>query len=225
MSRIDDAVRRLLTLKKARGLFEAQAATLESAKIVGSAGHRAIELRTASSAISLIRDRAGLLPLQADVRTVLVNATPRASYEILGRTRGIGPNQTTPAFDVFAEHLRAARPDVQVFHYEELNEHAPLPTAMHEANVVLAVTENYLIPGADFNVHDQMSLVNRLSTEVGSRLAVIALRDPYELAELAGMGTYLCTFSSRPCAAQAAAGVVLGHASPRGKSPVSIPQG
>jgi len=67
-------------------------------------------------------------------------------------------------------------------------------------------------------------LVNRLTAAASDRVAVIALRDPYELADIVGVNTYLCAFSSRPCAAQAAADVVLGKTEPRGKSPVSVPK-
>ena len=37
------------------------------------------------------------------------------------------------------------------------------------------------------------------------------------------IGTYVCSFSFRPPAAQAAAEVLLGEAEPGGRSPVSVP--
>ncbi len=220
-SRIDDAVRRVLTLKKKKGLFDAQPVTLEGAEIVGSANHRETELEAAASAVSLIHQQTELIPLQPSRRAVLVNATPRPSYAILGQTRGIGPNQTTPAFDIFAERLLAEHPDIQVFDHIES---AAVPAALDQAEVILVVTENFPIPGVDFNTHDQKTLVKRLASVAGDRMAVIALRNPYELADIEGFDTYLCAFSSRPCAAQAAADVVLGKTSARGKSPVSIPE-
>jgi beta-N-acetylhexosaminidase len=65
--------------------------------------------------------------------------------------------------------------------------------------------------------------VQRLVRELGDKLVVIALRDPYELADFPDVSTYLCTCSSRKCAALAAAEVVLGRTAPRGHLPVSVP--
>jgi beta-N-acetylhexosaminidase len=52
---------------------------------------------------------------------------------------------------------------------------------------------------------------------------VVALRDPYELRYLPELPTYLCAFSFRPSAAQAAAEVLCGEVSPHGHTPVSVP--
>jgi beta-N-acetylhexosaminidase len=52
---------------------------------------------------------------------------------------------------------------------------------------------------------------------------VVALRDPYELADLPDVTDYLCTFGPRWCSAEAAAAVLFGEAEPTGASPVSVP--
>ena len=56
-----------------------------------------------------------------------------------------------------------------------------------------------------------------------SDLIVVALRDPYELATFPDIDAYVCSFSFRPCAAQAAAEALLGAFKPAGSSPVSVP--
>jgi beta-N-acetylhexosaminidase len=224
-SRVDDAVGRILTLKQRRGLFRAAPASAESVRIVGSAPHQAVALDAARAAVTLVRNTGKRLPLPAAARVALVNATPRASYARMGpeSTRGIGPNQSTPAFDSFVTAMRDARPDMDVVPFEAFAGAARLPAALTTADLVLAVTENYPLPGFDFDTRDQRALVQRLVRELGDKLVVIALRDPYELADFPDVSTYLCTCSSRKCAALAAAEVVLGRTAPRGHMPVSVP--
>ncbi len=218
--RIDDAVRRVLALKARHHLAEETSAG-QTPHEVGSAEHRAVEFEAAAAGVTLVRDDRRLLPVPPNERIVLVNATPRASYDIVLRTRGIGPNQPVAAFDVFAERLLAARPEIETIPHEAFagSEVAP---GLTEAGTVLVVTENYPLPGTDFDTQSQHALVARLIDLAGDRLAVIALRDPYELAQFQQVGTYLCTCSSRPCAAQAAADVVLGYLQAMGKLPVSV---
>jgi beta-N-acetylhexosaminidase len=226
-SRVDDAVGRILALKQRHGLFAAALASAESARIVGSAEHQAVALDVARAAVTLVRDPGRRLPLPATARVALVNATPRTSYAGMGpeSTRGIGPNQSTPAFDSFATALQGARPDVAVVPFEASTGSADLPAPLATADVVLAVTENYPLPGFDFDTQKQRTMVQRLVRELGDKLVVIALRDPYELADFPDVSTYLCTCSSRECAALAAAEVVLGRTAPRGHLPVSVPGG
>ena len=67
------------------------------------------------------------------------------------------------------------------------------------------------------------TILKQLGIHAGERLVVVALRDPYELAELPDLNTYVCAFSFRPSSARAAADVVSGAIKPQGATPVSIP--
>ncbi len=218
LSRVDDAVRRVLTLK-ARFLAErshvAQAMIAEA--VVGSPEHRAVELEAARAAVAVLRDRDGLIPLD-DAPLALVNTTHRAAYAVLGKTRGIGPNQTTPAFDLFAQALSESRPDVPIFTAETIL-HDDFPD--FSGRTVIAVTENHTLPGMDFDQTTQRPVIERLIAS-GARVVVVGLRDPYDLASMPGVGTYVCAFSFRPSAARAAAEVVLGQIAVRGSSPVGF---
>lgn len=96
-SRLDEAVRRVLLLKER--LPDGPA--LEPAS-VGSVGHRAVELAVARDALAVIRNADALLPISKGQPVTLVNTALRSAYAHLGETRGIGPNQTDAAFDLFA---------------------------------------------------------------------------------------------------------------------------
>ncbi|MEM6527257.1 MAG: glycoside hydrolase family 3 protein [Chloroflexota bacterium] len=83
-ARIDEAVRRVLTLKAKSDLTLAPPVDKEEAiHIVGSDAHRNVELEVATAAVSILRNRKGLLPLDARQKILLVNTTTRKSYEPL----------------------------------------------------------------------------------------------------------------------------------------------
>ena len=185
---------------------------------MGSEGHRAIELTVARAAVSVVRDRQQVLPLDPGAPITLVNSTRRSAYAVLTQTRGIGPNQATPAFDVFAAAMQAACDQLTIISAEEFT-----LSALPEAGAIIAVTENYTLPGLDFDQGLQVQIVRDVQAAARDRLIVLALRDPYELADLPDVDGYVCAFSFRPSAAEAAADVLLGQVEAGGRSPVSVP--
>ncbi len=213
--RVDDATRRVLRLKRDAGF---STAPQPETNRVGCAEHRATELATARRALSLLRDGNTLLPVDPTAPITLVNTTERGAYAVLTQTRGIGPNQATPAFDVFADALAAKCQGLTVIAAEDF-----AAGAIASAGTVVAVTENYTLPGMDFDQARPGQILSALQAAAGDRLIVVALRDPYELALFPAIETYLCSFSFRPCAARAAAEALLGAADPGGRSPVSVP--
>ncbi len=215
-ARLDEAVGHVLRLKIEAGwTTEPLPATALS---VGGQTHRAIELMVARRAISILRDRQRLLPLDAGAPITLVNTTERSAYEVLTKTRGIGPNQAAPAFDVFADAMRAECQQLLVIAAEDFAA-AVIPAA----GAVIAVSENYTLPGMDFDRSRQVEIVRALYARAGERLLVLALCEPYQLAEYPDVHGFVCAFSFRPCAARAAAEALLGQAEASGKSPVSVP--
>ena len=216
-SRVDDAVRRILRLKSEAG-FSTEPIPASAADSVGASSQRAIELDVARAAVSIARDRRQLLPVDPGAPLTLVNTTVRSAYDVLTQTRGIGPNQATPAFDVLTAALRDDCDQLTVIPAENFKVEA-LPADGR----IIAVTENYTLPGLDFDQSLQVGLVRALRDAAADRLIVVALRDPYELAEFPDIDCYVCAFSFRPSAARAAADVLLGRVEASGRSPVSVP--
>jgi len=214
--RVDDAVARVLRLKREAG-WSTEPLPDRTGQ-VGGAEHRAIELDVARRAMSILRDNHGLIPVDPAAPITLVNTTERSAYAVLTQTRGIGPNQATAAFDVFADSLRARCAQLRLIAAEDFSLR-DLP----DAGAIIAVTENYTLPGMDFEGARQAEIVSALHAAAGERLIVVGLRDPYELARFPDIDSYLCAFSFRPCAAQAAADVLLGKFKASGRSPVSVP--
>jgi beta-N-acetylhexosaminidase len=68
----------------------------------------------------------------------------------------------------------------------------------------------------------QQRLVKAL-VATGVPVVVVAVRDPYDIAYLPGVRTYLATYSYSPVAIEAAARVIAGEVGPTGTLPVDVP--
>ena len=177
-----------------------------------------MELAVSRQAIAVLRDSDKLLPLDREQPVTLVNTALRSACEHLGATSGIGPNQTDAAFDLFAAAIRSRSREVTILGAEDiLKGSRPVP-----GNAVIAVTENHPLPGMDFDQSAKFEVLKALDSSLNGRFMVFALRDPYELEQLAFIRNYVCAFSSRACAADAAAEILFGEAYASGDSPVSV---
>ena len=72
VDQIDQAVRRILTLKFRMGLFESPLAARQFLKEAGSIEHRALARRAVKESIVLLKNDAKILPLSRDMRRILV---------------------------------------------------------------------------------------------------------------------------------------------------------
>jgi beta-glucosidase len=72
LSRIDDAVTRILTKKLELGLFERPFADRTLMATVGSAGHRDLARRAVRESLVLLKNEGGLLPLARSTRRIFV---------------------------------------------------------------------------------------------------------------------------------------------------------
>ena len=214
-SRVDEAVSRVLALK---GRIPAQAGELSS---VGGAAHRAVEAEAAQRAVCLAWDRGRVVPLGKGRKVTVVNATTRASYPILTRTRGIGPNQAEPAFDAFAGALAGQVPGLTVLPAERLLQGGGVPSEVTGADRVVVVLENYTLPGLSFDSESHARVLDLLRP-YAARVVLVALCDPYVLRERQSFAAAVCTCSSRGVSAAAAARALCGAIPFKGKLPVSI---
>jgi beta-glucosidase len=112
MSRIDDAVRRILTIKFEMGLFEHPFGDPALLGTVGSAEHRAIARQAVRESLVLLQNRGGVLPLTTSASTILVAG--RAADDIGMQSGGwtIGwqgaPGPVTPGTTVLQAVQNAA---------------------------------------------------------------------------------------------------------------------
>jgi beta-N-acetylhexosaminidase len=166
--------------------------------------------------------RPGAQSLHAGQPQELVNPTHARAYVGFDQTRGIGPNQSTPAYEYFAAAFKEQTRQVTEYSAEEvLSGEVTVP----DGSPIIVVTENYPLPGMEFDHTTQSQVIERLIAQVGAdRVIVVGLRDSYELERFAAVRHYLCAFSFRPCAARAAAEALFGRYALVGSSSVSVPE-
>ena len=166
----------------------------------------------------------GLWPLPSSGTILCVNSTPPGAYANLMNPRGIGPNQEKPAFESFRETLEKlddSHGRFEFLNYEETRGGAD--ERLNRAAAVVAVTEDYPLPGEDFNVAEQQHLVAALAARFAPKMVILGLRSSYELDRYPRDITYLCSYSSRSCSAIEAAKILAaGETVFTGEAPVSV---
>lgn len=225
VSRIDDAVLRLLTLKQR---FDPPGSVTPdpaiAARIVGSPGHRDVERRAAEAAVVLAQNRAGTVPLHVkpDDRIVVLSATDPEGFRRMAAGRGIGPNIVEHPHGVAFQEVRRRHSNTGrlAVHPEHLK--AALAEAQ-DAAVCVVITEKYPLAGFDFPDDSQHRLIHLLAEQRRARVIVLACRDPYELARLPEVDAYICAMGYRPPCVAAGVSVLFGEIRPQGRLPVSVP--
>jgi beta-N-acetylhexosaminidase len=208
--RIDQSVRRVLALKKKRGLLRHPLVSPRKAeRRLGTRSHVATAERVAGDGVTLIRNDAGLLPLgPAAGRRVLVTG-----YRLVSESTDARP----------AEHLAAALG--RLGFATDLFETGTAPSAAAIAGAVERAGASDLVVVATANASgsaSQQRLVNAL-VGTGKPVAVVATRNPYDIANLPQVRTYLATYSWTRPAMNATARVLAGETNPTGRLPVHIP--
>jgi len=221
-STVDMAVYRILWLKKRRGLLGKKNFILNPDN-VGSQAHREVEKCVSSKSICIVRDLDRIWPVLPESKVALVRVVPYSEYRILTSTRGIGPNQEKPAFDAFFETFLPMHTHTSVIDFYMENGDLLNLDDLREFDEVLAITEDYPLPGVDFDTLLQKKAIRAISEKYASKLVVIGLRTPYELRDFPNVRNYICSFSSRPCSAVATAYAAVGAIKTVGNSPVGIP--
>jgi beta-N-acetylhexosaminidase len=203
--RIDRSVARVLALKRRRGLFARPFVSPRRARAeLGTRAHRAVATSVANRSVTLVRNDA-CLPLCGSPKVLVTGYSSAATG---GRP---------------AAHLAAALRAHGAT--ADLLETGPAPDAATIAAVVATAAASDVVVVATANASAsaaQRALVDALIA-AGKQVVVIATRNPYDIAQLPRVATYLATYSWAPPAMQAVARLLLGRIEPAGKLPVRIP--
>ncbi len=157
-------------------------------------------------ACRILRNNQGLLPLTQSFYLAAV-ADP-TEYSQIQNSRGIGPNDPIPASAVVVEQLHQLRTPAEVLSWPVLANWLQRGDALQWPLVLL--TEDYPLPGSRLDLKQQQGRVQQCIDAWGAQVIVLALRSDTELVLYPGLQTYLCSYSSRRCSAQAAVGTLLG---------------
>ena len=212
--RIDRSVRRLLEAKARLGLHrKSRVDPADVADRVGTAEHRATAEQAAAASMTLVRDRAGVVPLAADASVVSVTwardddllagrAFNGALRGLVGRVRGARVGRDTP-WAVYDSLLYAA--------------------AAADAVVVGIYAPPRSGAGASALPAELRAFVEGVERVRSGAAAVVSFGGPYVLSAFPSVGAYMVAWGEREVSQRAAARALAGAAAIGGKLPVSIP--
>ncbi|GAA4472376.1 glycoside hydrolase family 3 protein [Phytohabitans houttuyneae] len=212
--RLDDSVRRILSLKYKRGLFAQPFVDADRAEtVVGAADHLADAQTISDHTTTLVKNDAGLLPLPRDPRNVLVTGwgvtTTRTLGEAIGR-RGqavtVVETGLTPALARIDAAVAAAMANDLVVVSTNNAASVDLTTGLPTASAAA-----------------QQALVTALLA-TGKPVVVAGMRNPYDISRLTAAPTYLATYGYTAGSIEALTRAIFGEISPRGRLPVTIPR-
>jgi beta-N-acetylhexosaminidase len=212
--RLDESVRRILRLKMKRGLFHRPFVDVDRAeRVVGAPEHLSAAQAITDRTTTLVRNDAGLLPLTADPRTVLVTGwgvtTTRTLGEAVarrGQTVTVLETGTTPdQARIDAAVAQAANSDLVVV------------STMNAASVDVTTGSPTASAAA------QQALVRALLS-TGKPVVVSGMRNPYDISFLPAAPTYLATYGYTAGSIESLSRVLFGEVNPVARLPVTIPR-
>ena len=180
--------------------------------VVACEEHSALAYEVAARALTLVRDRDGLLPLRLDPATRIATVVPR--------TADLTPADTSSYETVsLAPALRRYHPAVDE-HTMSLDPTSEEVASLHEH---LAGYDAVIVCTINAGDHaGQAALVSGL-VEAGTKVVAAALRLPYDAAAYPSAPTVIATYSLQPPALEALAGALFGRVPLEGHLPVTVP--
>jgi beta-N-acetylhexosaminidase len=214
--RIDQSVRRILTLKRQLGLPEVRLVDLDSARAtVDDSAHQALAALVAERSMTLVKDSLGQVPLGR------LNHGARVLSVTYAHRTDLGAGVT------FDAELRRTFPSMRG-EFVSADDAAPdfwrLLAVADSADVV--IVSSYLAAGSTVaNLSAPRGFVEFVEELVhrGAHPVMVSLGNPYLLQQVTDVSAYLVAWSGAPVSQRAAARALLGLAPIGGRLPISIP--
>jgi beta-N-acetylhexosaminidase len=207
-ARLDESILRILRLKARLGLFEEPYVGHGGVtRTVGTPAHLAEADRIAERTTTLLVNEGRLLPLNRRThrQLLVVGADPASPSGTTGPPTGVlAAALTELGFTATALPTGTAPSAATV---------AQAVAAAQDADAVIVGTYN--ITAA------QKTLVEQL-VATGRPVVAVAIRNPYDVAQLPTVPAYLAAYSWTDVELRAAARVIAGEAAPRGRLPVPV---
>jgi len=221
-SRVDDAVRRILTIKFKMGLFEDPYVDQNAATgIVGTQENRDLALKAAKESIVLLKNSNNILPLDKSNRVYV--GGDRAN-DISGHNSGwkVTPNYGRSIIDGIRNEIGTGN----------------VVSSINDADVaVIAVGEGSFIHGAPWSGRNfwgpeqlqlsstQLNQINNADASGKPVIVVVIMARPYAMENFVNnIEGLLVTSHPGPEGGIAIADVLFGDYNPTGKLPVAIPR-
>ncbi|WP_406330191.1 glycoside hydrolase family 3 protein [Streptomyces sp. NBC_00203] len=209
-ARLDKSILRVLRLKSKLGLLDDPFVTGSGVdRTVGTPAHLRTADQIADRTTTLLVNKEGLLPLsrRRTPKVLVVGADPASPSLSDGPpTTVLAGALTELGFTATALSTGAAPSTATI---------AKAVAAARDANAVVVGTYNVTATGS------QKTLVDQL-VATGVPVIAVAIRNPYDVAQLPGVGACLAAYSWTDVELRAAARVIAGRRHPRGTLPVPV---
>ncbi|MER5381714.1 glycoside hydrolase family 3 N-terminal domain-containing protein [Streptomyces sp. NPDC002688] len=209
-ARLDESILRVLRLKSKLGLLtDPYVRDAGVDRVVGTPAHLRAADRIAERTTTLLVNKEGLLPLsrRRTPKVLVVGADPASP------SLSDGPPTTVLAGALTELGFTATALST-----------GTAPSAATIANAVVAAADADAVVVGTYNVTatgSQKTLVEGL-VATGVPVIAVAIRNPYDVAQLTGVGACLAAYSWTDVELRAAARVIAGRVDPRGKLPVPV---
>ena len=242
MTRIDDAVRRILILKEQLGLFDNPYPEEAATGNFGKPAYQTVALQAAHEAMTLLKNDGGILPLARTTHVLVAGPTARSisalngcwSYTWQGKDERWYPAGSKTILEALQDRLGASNVStsaVKGFDDPANYDTAALKTAAARADaIVLCLGENAYAesPGVigDLALPDAQVALARAAAATGKPvILVLSEGRPRFITNIAPLmkGILLAYWSGRK-AAEAIGDVLLGDYNPDGRLPFSYPR-
>ncbi|MGW0993411.1 glycoside hydrolase family 3 protein [Streptomyces sp. NPDC002523] len=209
-ARLDESILRILRMKARLGLFDKPYVTQAGVdRLVGTAAHLATADQIAERTTTLLVNEGGALPLdrRTTPRVLVVGADPASPSGTTGPPTGVlAAALSDLGFAAGALSTGITPSDATI---------AKAVTAAKDADVVVVATYNVTAASS------QRTLVEQLLA-TGRPVVAVAVRNPYDVAQLPSVKACVATYSWTDVEVRAAARVIAGRVSPRGRLPVPV---
>lgn len=208
--RLDESVLRILRLKARLRLFESPYVSQAGVtRTVGTAAHLAAADRIAERTTTLLVNEGRLLPLsrRRHPKLLVVGADPASPSGTTGPPTGVLATALTELGFTATALSTGTAPSAATI--------AKAVAAAQGVDAVVAGTYNVTATSA------QKTLVEQL-VATGKPVVAVAIRNPYDVAQLPSVPAYLAAYSWTDVELRAAARVIAGRAEPRGRLPVPV---
>ncbi len=240
MARLDQAVRRVLRVKAALGLFDDPFRRIDpkrEATRIGTAANRAVAREAARRSIVMLKNEGGLLPLPQDRKIALIGPFAQGQHDLIGPWNVYGSDRE--AIDLATGVRAAAGPHAQISVTDGSGVEVPLDggiaaavAAARSADiVVLAIGEGQDMSGeAQARTEivvpaPQQALVEAVAAT--GKPIVVLLKNGRALAldgAVLAAPAILVTWFLGSEGGPAIADILFGRAGPSGRLPVSFPR-
>lgn len=208
--RLDLSVRRILDAKAHAG--EPLPDRERIFRVVDSPAHRAVAEEIARRSVTLVRERAGALPLDRKAKLF------ELVFADADRTVGMDLNRALKARmqgPVETALLDSRSNDAEIS--------AALENAARADVVVLALFVRFQSGRGSIALAPQLKAAAKKLLATGARVVAISFGSPYVLREVPELETYLCAWGAQTDMQVAAARALLGETAITGRLPITIP--